>query len=77
MRQHDFPVGVLTSQVRCIYCGGLWRAEMTAQCIDRPDPAPEPRRRVSAMEDVDTISARIEELRREHQEALNAPAPGP
>lgn len=33
-------------------------------CVQRPNPAPEPRRRTYASEDFDAIAVRVEELRR-------------
>lgn len=73
MRQHEFPPGVPNTTVRCIYCGGLWQPTMTATCIDRPGIDPAPRRREPAMDDLDTIHARIQDLRREREAATNAP----
>lgn len=61
MRQHLFPEG----QRFCLYCGALHHQQMTATCVERPDPptAPEPRRRLFAVDDFDAIHAAREALK--------------
>ena len=72
MREHQFPPGVPNTNTRCIHCNGLWQPQMSATCIDRPDPPSAPRRLVSAMDDIDAIHSRIEELRKEREAAISA-----
>lgn len=76
MIAHEFPAGA----PRCIYCGTLaTQHERTACPGPQGNPtkalSPLPPRRVAAIDDIDTIHARIIELRADGIEALNrAPA---
>jgi hypothetical protein len=72
MREHEFPSGVPTPAARCIHCGGLWRPAMQASCVEREGARPESRPRVRAMDDMDTIYARLEELRKEREAEMAA-----
>lgn len=66
---HDFKDGTATDP--CIHCGTTYQLHQ-----HKPQPCvphrtaervmPEPARRVYAVEDYDTIGARIEELKNEH-----------
>ena len=69
MREHEFREGW------CLHCGAKHHPQMTATCLERRAAlATEPRRRVSALDDSDAISARLGELRAEKEAALNTPA---
>lgn len=69
----------------CIFCGawktaaGMW--DENATCRERDNGVgaeemrPEPRRRIPACEDADTISARLAELQQERAAALNQTPP--
>lgn len=61
MRQHHFPEG----QRFCLHCGALYHEQMTATCMERPDPiaAPEAKRRLFAVDDFDAIHAAREALK--------------
>lgn len=71
MREHEFSAKDENGRQYCRWCGFWWRENMTATCVDRRNVAPEPRRRVSAMDNFDEIHARIQELRKEHEAATN------
>lgn len=71
MRQHEFPPADGSGRKWCLHCGALYHYQMDATCVERPDnPAPI-ERRVSAIDDIDAIHARINELRAEQTAALN------
>lgn len=75
MRQHE-PETLSSGKIRCKHCGSAWANDMGISCIDRHDPsAPPSGRRISALDDVEAMYARLTELRRERDEALNAPDP--
>jgi len=67
MREHDPMPKDENGRVYCRWCGFWMRENYTATCVDRATVAPEPRRRVSAMDDFDTIASRLEELRKERE----------
>lgn len=71
MIEHVFPSSPPRPEDRCVYCGSWFRDGTEQTCVPRPASiAPEPRRRVSAMDDIDVIAARIAELRAERDAAM-------
>ena len=73
-RKHEFPDGA----IRCFWCGVRKEhhdknpAEYT--CLAREAPRPEPRRRISALDDTEVISGRLKELNKETLEWLARPS---
>lgn len=70
IRQHEVV------DTRCKHCGAVNPTELET-CIMRSGPAsamvmPEPARREYAIEDFDAIGARLAELRRERETAMNS-----
>ena len=59
MRQHEF-----VDERWCKWCCALRSQNATLTCVERPDtaPAPEPKRRVFAVDDFDAIRAAREAL---------------
>ena len=77
MTAHEFPEGDEPSD-RCIHCGTTrhLHSQKEQPCVPHrtqtAEPLrPEPRRRIFACEDIDTIATRIAELRKEADEAMN------
>jgi hypothetical protein len=81
MREHEFMIADASGRQWCKHCGALYHAAITATCLERRDAAaPASGRRVSALDDIDTIAARLAELRAERDAVLAAaepPAPDP
>lgn len=74
MIEHEFLSG--TAEARCVHCGTKQgHHRMAAQpCVPRwggETLRPEPERRVYAIDDAETIHARIVELRADESAALN------
>jgi hypothetical protein len=78
IRQHDpqpFEGGV-----RCRICGAVNPGDDSTCIMRAGDPSemrPEPERRRYAIEEYDTISARVDDLRVERDEAINKPSEFP
>lgn len=72
-RQHEFPNDAL----RCQWCGVkkeyFEKSPDGYTCLAREAPRPEPRRRISALDDIEVISGRIKELDKETLEWLGRP----
>lgn len=77
MRVHE-KTTLSSGKERCKHCGAAWPASgepSGVSCVDRPNPAPAPRRRVSVLDDIDATHERLGELKtdREAIEAAKAP----
>lgn len=65
MKQHEPDM----AQKRCTHCGVLWHKTSSADCVCiwRSGEEPLRERKISVLDDVDTIYARIQELNGEPQ----------
>jgi histone acetyltransferase (RNA polymerase elongator complex component) len=67
MRHHEWSPKDDKDRLWCVHCGCLFHPQLTATCIERPDP-PRERRIERAMNDLETIRKRIEQLRKERED---------
>jgi hypothetical protein len=75
MRQHEFTKADEKNRQWCIHCGALYHCMMDATCIQRPDPPASHRRIERVMDDLDAIFNKIQELKKEKEEAVkNSPS---
>ena len=67
--EHEFPPADSNGYSWCKWCGAPQHPQMALSCLQRETPAsemaPEPKRRTFAVDDADTISARLVELAKE------------
>jgi hypothetical protein len=73
MKSHEFLPADTKGRQWCKHCGALYHPAITATCLERQDAtAPASGRRVSALDDIDALAARIAELRAERDTAVAA-----
>jgi len=73
--EHEFLKSDSNNRQWCKYCGVMWREDLGLSCVGRErdgHPATS-RRKISALDDVDGLFERINELRKE---ALNCQEEG-
>lgn len=69
MQQHQFVDHDGVSW--CRHCGALQNRGTGLSCVERPDPSPQARpRRLSALDDVDALRTRLDELAHEREAAV-------
>ena len=77
MHGHELGPKDDAGRQRCIHCGTLHWQSPEVSCIHRPSPEPVRPRRMSALDDIDTISERLAEFRREREAAMATPVSEP